>query len=146
MNIFLIIAIFLFVYINTGYFIAAVSWNRFDSFRQSNKFSLINFLLWPTNSLENINRIESNNGLPVIESFSSDTYYKSIVTLIWPLKVIFNTFIIAFISFLFSMMILWRIFVTICFLLINLFTIYKKIYTWDLIKNVWKKPLVIKDF
>jgi hypothetical protein len=45
-----------------------------------------------------------------------------------------------------SMMILWRIFITICLLLVNFLTIYKKIYTWDMIKNVWKKPLIIKDF
>jgi hypothetical protein len=146
MNTIIIVGLCLFVYINIGFFLARLSWNRYEPFTQNKKFSLINFLLWPTSTLDNINIIESDNGTPIIEDFDNNISYISIVTLTWPLKVIFNIVIIAFVSFLLSMMVLWRIFITICLLLVNFLTIYKKIYTWDMIKNVWKKPLIIKDF
>lgn len=146
MNTIIIVGLCLFVYINIGYFLARSSWDRYEPFTQNEKFSFINFLLWPTSTLDNINMIESSNGTPIIETFDNNISYISIVTLTWPLKVIFNIVIIALVSFLLSMMILWRIFITICFLLVSFLTIYKKIYTWGMIKNVWKKPLIIKDF
>lgn len=144
MNTYIIIGLCLFIYINIGHLISTISWKRYGPFKESKKFNVIDFLLWPTSSLINIDRIDSNDCEPLINLFTKDTYYILITTPLWPLRVIFNVFIMIVLAVILIMMISLRIFATSYIVMINTLTINKKIYTGDLIKKIWKKRLIIK--
>jgi hypothetical protein len=106
--------------------------------------------------LENIGRWESEGGVTtIISDFKSDdseVIYKVVVTILWPLKIIANIFLIVIALVIFALIILARLIATIAILAAYIVVIpARKLFKAKSLGNInlakiWQKRLVVVEF
>jgi hypothetical protein len=142
-----------FIYLNLGYALSCFCWNNYEP--GANKFSLKYFILWPLSTMENIGRWESQGGVsPIIGDFqdnNSEIAYKTIVSVLWPLKIAANIFLMLIIAAIFTSMIAIRLIATLAVLSVYLAVMPARVFfktkavEFTMIGKIWQKRLVIVE-